>query len=188
MTRDDEPKNAREAQDAREFADLCDSLTAGGSPPPALAADDRSLAETVIAMRAIMGEPSLPDERARAIIDAAYADVARGGREPAEIPASRVAMARAARARKLARAGTWIAAACAAAALVFVLTSRADSGGRQEATARLPLATAETSRRADILFGVIPEARAGDAGQRMDAIYADRLAGYRSLMLRGGYR
>jgi hypothetical protein len=56
---------------------------------------------------------------------------------------------------------------------------------------KAPLPTALRSRSADDLVGVISRDRDGDAATRIDAIYADRLDGYRELSLghrKGGSR
>ena len=46
--------------------------------------------------------------------------------------------------------------------------------------------TAWKSRPADPLIGRIPRERAGDAGTRIDTIFADRLEGYRGRTLARG--
>jgi hypothetical protein len=74
-----------------------------------------------------------------------------------------------------------IAAAAAAAIIGF------EAGGRREPrhapVAREELPAMLRSRPADELVGVISRDRDGDAATRIDAIYADRLDGYRELSL-----
>jgi len=48
------------------------------------------------------------------------------------------------------------------------------------------LPRSQRSRPADRLVGPIPRARADAASERLDAIFADRSAGYRSRLLRRG--
>lgn len=190
MTRDDD-KNAsrRERARAEAFSELVAKVVDGAGSPPALGADDRALAETMVAVRAVMGEPSLSPARTQAIIDDAFAEVRQPRQDPngirtrgAENPASDLEAARDRRKRRLVGAAGFVMATCAAAAIVLVFVSRAD---RVEPAPLVERPIAQTSRRADVLFGEIPSDRAGLASQRMDTIYADRLTGYRALALGG---
>jgi hypothetical protein len=94
-------------------------------------------------------------------------------------------------ARRRARLGKvipWAFTAVAAAAALFFALQRP----APERTASLPepasLSEVHRSRPADALIGQIPRDRAERASDRLDVIYADRMAGYRDLHLRGGHR
>src|SRR5688572_10189453 len=75
------------------------------------------------------------------------------------------------------RAWPWVAATVLAAAAALVLALRPPSPR---------LADELLSRPADRLVGRIAAADSGAARARTDLLYADRLAGYRHLVLRGG--
>jgi hypothetical protein len=94
-------------------------------------------------------------------------------------------------ARRRGRLGTiipWALTAVAAAAALFLALQRP----APEHTASLPepasLSEIHRSRPADALIGQIPRDRAERASDRLDVIYADRMAGYRDLRLRGGHQ
>jgi hypothetical protein len=96
-------------------------------------------------------------------------------------------------ARRRGRLGTiipWALTAAAAAAALFLALQRP----APERTASLPepapasVSEVHRSRPADALIGQIPRDRAERASDRLDMIYADRMAGYRDLRLRGGHR
>jgi hypothetical protein len=94
-------------------------------------------------------------------------------------------------ARRRRRLGTiipWALTAAAVAAALFLALQRP----APEHTASLPEPASRSeihrSRPADALIGQIPRDRAERASDRLDMIYADRMAGYRDLRLRGGHQ
>jgi hypothetical protein len=95
--------------------------------------------------------------------------------------------ARRRRADRVLRNLPWAVASLAAAAAVVLFVTRPGEPfapvGR--ATERpLRLGVANTSRPADPLIGVIARPDAGRASERLDLLMADRMDGYRDLMLR----
>ncbi|HWO22103.1 MAG TPA: hypothetical protein VNO30_25245 [Kofleriaceae bacterium] len=179
---DAEPTAAERAH-AKTFAELVDK-TLSGRTPPAMSADDRALLEVATVIRATSGGLPLAPAKQRDLIE----DVLRqavgvgggagtgtsSGAMPGVVPIER------ARARRWA---PWIVAGAStlvAAAAVVTLWLRTPS--RPSAPAP-PVARAVpaswTSRPTDPLIGPIPRERAGDAGARIDYIFADRLDGFR---------
>jgi hypothetical protein len=105
-----------------------------------------------------------------------------------DVPAGDVIDLGARRRRRLGTILPWAITAAAAAAALFLALQRP----APERTASLPepeaLSEVHRSRPADALIGQIPRDRAERASDRLDMIYADRMAGYRDLRLRGGHR
>jgi hypothetical protein len=172
-----EPSPAELAH-ARRFADLVDK-TLSGRTPPAMSADDRALLEVATVIRATRGNLDLAPAAARSIVEDALRQAigegpASGG---ATAPFSRTPMRRWA---------PWVVAGAStvvAAAAIALLWLRAPSAG--PATADVPAEW--MSRPADALVGPIARDHAGDASARIDAIFADRLDGFRARRLtRGG--
>jgi hypothetical protein len=187
---DAEPTAAERAR-ARSFAELIDKALAGRTPP-AMAADDRALIETATMIRAAAGTVELAAGRRTALIEAALrAAIDRPTRAaavaaPVAAPdtAARVTDALAARRGRLRRVAPWAVAALsttAAAAAALVLWLGRPQPAPPVAAPALPLI--QRSRPADAVVGRIPRERAGDAASRIDAIYADRLTGYRERAL-----
>jgi hypothetical protein len=183
---DAEPTATEKAR-ARSFAELIDKVVTGRTPA-AMSPQDRALVETATIIRAGAGKVELPAARASALVEAALrGGIAGGGAPaPADVPAS-IPIDRARRSRT-----PWIVAAVsstvAAAAIVLLFLRPAPQTQTQAAQphAAAPPAT-WLSRPADGVVGVIPQARAGEAASRIDAIFADRLDGYRERTLsRGG--
>ena len=187
---DAEPTPAEKAR-ARAFADLVDKVVAGRAPA-AMSPEDRALAETATMIRASAGKIELAPARAKMLVDQALSravDQTIEKVEAAPVPPAAIPIDRARRSR-----APWIVAGVStlvAAAAVFALVVRPPP--RTPAPAPAPTAQAVkvpetwTSRPADPLVGVIPEERAGEAAARIDAIFADRLDGYRERTLaRGG--
>src|SRR5262249_47141598 len=173
-----EPTKAERAH-ARRFADLVDK-TLSGRTPPAMSADDRALLEVATVIRATRGNLELPPSVARSVVEDALRQAIGG--EAAGTPAS--APFQRARIR---RWGPWIVAGTStlvAAAAIATLWLRAPAAGRP-VSAQVP--SEWTSRPADAVVGPIARDRAGDASSRIDAIFADRLDGFRARRLaRGG--
>lgn len=157
---------------ARRFAELVDKTLAGRTPP-AMSADDRALLEVATVIRAARGQLELAPARQHAVVEDALRQAigARPGSGGSVTPISR-APAR--------RWAPWIVAGAStlvAAAALLVLWLRPAEPSR-EPVSRVPQEW--TSRSADALIGPIARDRAGDAGARIDAIFADRLDGFRA--------
>jgi len=159
---------------ARRFAEVVDKTLAGRTPP-AMSADDRALLEVATVIRATRGQLELAPARRQAVVEDALrqaigARPASGGSVPpiARTPARRWA--------------PWIvagASALVAAAALLVLWLRPEP----PPIGRGPVPPEWTSRPADPLIGPIARDRAGDASARIDAIFADRLDGFRARRL-----
>jgi hypothetical protein len=164
---------------ARRFADLVDK-TLSGRTPPAMSADDRALLEVATVIRSTCGNLELAPSAARAVVEDALRQAI--GEQPAGAgatgPFARMPMRRWA---------PWIVAGAStlvAAAAVAMLWLRAPAA-IGPASAGVPAEW--TSRPADALVGPIARDSAGDASSRIDAIFADRLDGFRARRLaRGG--
>jgi hypothetical protein len=164
---------------ARRFAELVDK-TLSGRTPPAMSADDRALLEVATVIRATRGNVELAPSVARAIVEdalrQAIGEEAAGGGGTG--PFVRTPMRRWA---PWAVAGASMLVAAAALAMLWLRAPTAMG----PAMARVPAEW--TSRPADALVGPIARDRAGDASARVDAIFADRLDGFRARGLaRGG--
>jgi hypothetical protein len=172
---------AVELAHARRFADLIDK-TLSGPTPPAVSADDRALLEVATVIRATRGHLELAPARQQAIVEDAL-------RQAIGDAASRSAVTPIERARPR-RWAPWLVAGAstlvAAAAIAMLWMRTAPQGPAGDVVS----APAEwRSRPADSLVGPIPRDRADDASARIDAIYADRLDGYRARRwARGGTR
>lgn len=194
---DAEPTPQERAR-ARAFADLVDKVVAG-RPPAAMAADDRALVETATVIRASAGLVDLPPQRKSALVEAALRraiDKPRGhetvppvvrAETPAPAPVVPIEAAR------WKRRAPWVVAVVStavAAAAVIALIVRPPRVERAAPAAASAPAEHLRSRPADALVGVIPEERDVGAATaatsaRIDAIFADRLDGYRELALGG---
>ena len=160
---------------ARRFADLVDK-TLSGRTPPAMSADARALLEVATVIRAARGQLELAPARRHAVVEDALRQAigARPGTGGSVTPIAR-APAR--------RWAPWIVAGAstlvAAAALLVLWLRPAEP---HIAWPRRP-PVEWTSRSADALIGPIARDRAGDASARIDAIFADRLDGFRARRL-----
>jgi len=179
----DAAPTAAERAHARTFADLVDKTLAGRTPP-AMSTDDRALLEVATVIRAARGHAELDGDRREAIVE----DVLRqaiggaGARAmPGVVPLSR---ARARRWAPWAVAATSTLVAAAALVALWLRTPHRAPGVAPAAAAVVPMAW--RSRPADPLIGPIDKARDGDAGTRIDAIFADRLEGFRERRLASG--
>ncbi len=215
MTRDDDTPSPIPAPDAtadgaekaraRAFGDLVDKVLAGKAPA-AVPAEERALLEVATVIRAATRPVDLGAAKTRSIVESALATaIERKGGGGASITdpsvprfdAGGVVPIGRARARKLAPwivAGVTSVVAAAALALLLVKPDTPDHSARGVApVASAPLAPHLRSRPADPLIGVIAQTPSlDDAGaatvQRIDTIYADRLAGYRERTLTGATR
>ena len=177
----DDAANSSERMRAAQFASLLDH-DAVGALPAALELETRHNLEIAVALQAVAGHHQLADADAAAMV----ASVLRNAAAQA-VPAPKLDQLAAQRQRKQERNRTastrmpWIIAAAstivAAAAIVMLMLRPAVT---PRAPAALPLPLAWQSRPADALVGAIDRADAGNAAMRIDAIYADRLNGYRN--------
>jgi hypothetical protein len=197
---DAEPTPAEKAR-ARAFSELVDKVVAGRAPA-AMSPEDRALVETATMIRAvkITGSPDgsrtgnleLPAARAKAIVDQALFRAIDG--PPAAASASAADAPIPIDRAKRSRANVVIAVATVIAAVAAVVTLLIGPPRTNTAPAPTTIVIEQprvpetwTSRPADRLVGVIPQERAGAAAARIDAIFADRLDGYRERTLaRGG--
>ncbi|HEY0193122.1 MAG TPA: hypothetical protein VGC42_18520 [Kofleriaceae bacterium] len=172
---DDEP-TAAELAHARRFADVVDK-TLLGRTPPAMSSDDRALIEVATVIRAAHGNVELTAGTRRALVEDALRQ-AIGAPLPAQ---TQVTPIRSARPRKAPWMVAAVSAMVAAAALLMLWLRPVPVR-----SARLP--EEQRSRTADAVVGPIARERAGDASARIDAIFADRLDGFRAhaLSRRGG--
>lgn len=214
MTRDDETPAPVPAPDAvadgaekaraRAFGDLIDKVIAGKAPA-AVPADDRALLEVATVIRAATRPVDLGAAKTRSIVESALATAIerKGGggtrlTDPSVPVPGVVPIGRARTAKRLAPwilAGVTSAVAVAAVALLLLRPAQKSMDASSTPVAAAPLPEHLRSRPADPLIGIIASAPSlDDAGaatvQRIDTIYADRLAGYRertfSVALRRG--
>ena len=180
----DAEATSAERAHAKTFAELVDKTLAGRTPP-AMSAEDRALVEVATVIRAASGASALSASAQRSIIEDALKQAIGGGGASLAGASGTVTPIQRARARKLpwVIAATSTLAAVAALAALWLRSPRAI----ERAAADVPLAW--RSRPADALIGPIDPERSGDASTRIDAIFADRLDGYREQRAaRGGSR
>lgn len=184
---DVEPTAAERAH-ARTFAELVDKTMAGRTPP-AMSADDRALLEVATVIRAASGGMSLAPARARSLVE----DVLRGavgvgaGNPGASMPGvTPIARGRQRRWVPWAIAGASTLVAAAAIAMLWLRAPQVPGERRGDGVAASVPASVParwTSRPTDPLIGPIARERAGDAGARIDYIFADRLDAFRDRRL-----
>jgi hypothetical protein len=181
-----EPSAAEKAQ-ARAFGDLIDKALAGRTPP-AMPAGDRDLLEVATIIRAVSRPAELSGARAAATVEAALRQAV-GDQDRPSVSSPDIAPPGGVRTRSRL---PWVIAvastAVAAAAVILLLVGRGGEpgrGGRPTARDTAAVPAHWRSRPADDLIGAIPKERSGDAVSRIDAIYADRLGGYRERTLAG---
>jgi hypothetical protein len=111
--------------------------------------------------------------------------------DPNERSVTDVTTRRRRRSDQVARVLPWaVASLAAAAAIVLIIVRPPDRGRTSDQTAEVvpvvevPLDVTNTSRPADPLVGRIGKADRGKASERIDLLYADRMAGYRDLAFR----
>ncbi len=174
---------AAERSHAKTFGDIVDKAIAG-RPPVAMSADARALLEVATVIRAAAGSAELPASRQRSIVEDALQHAV-GGEE------GRASVVSLDRERSRRRWLPWTVSATTtaiAAAAVLALWLRAPERGTVADEAAVP--ETWTSRPADPLIGRIAPDQSGAASERIDAIFADRLDGYRERRWsgRGGAR
>ena len=111
--------------------------------------------------------------------------------DPNERSVTDVTTRRRRRSDQIARVLPWaVASLAAAAAIVLFVVRPPDKERTGDQTAEVvpvvevPLDVTNTSRPADPLVGRIGKAERGKASERIDLLYADRMAGYRDLTFR----
>ncbi len=174
---DAEPTTAERAR-ARSFAELVDKVVAGRAPA-AMPAEDRALIEVATMIRAASGAVELPAARRTALVEEAlHRAVDKSPAPPADV----VPFRRPSRTPWVIAAVTSAIAVAAILALIFRPAPRPSTPIVDVAK---PLPQHLRSRPADSLIGAIPRTRSGDAADRIDAIFADRLDGFRELSFGG---
>jgi hypothetical protein len=183
---------------AAGFGKLVDGMLDGASIPPALDADDRALLETATMIVASTQELRLSAERSRSLVDEALEQALTGNRRLSTVPENEDSVPHVVerentdvinlsrrRADRAIRALPWVVATVAAAAALLLFISRPENlgDGAREHLAQKSAPVYQSSRPADPLIGQITAESAGLASQRLDVIYADRMAGYRELRL-----
>lgn len=180
---DAEPSPGERAH-ARRFAELVDKALLGRTPP-AMPAEDRALLEVATVIRATRGHLELAADRQRAIAEAALRD-AIGAAPVTAAPIAAQAQSGRGRGRDRGRdrwapwtvAGASALVAAAAIAVLWLRPHPMSTIG--DAAAHRAAPAAWRSRPTDPLIGPIARDRAGDASARLDAIFADRLDGFRA--------
>jgi hypothetical protein len=173
----DDSASSSERMHAKTFGELVDKTIAGRTPP-AMSADDRALLEVATVIRATSGKAELSAAKRRSLVEDALRQAVGGS---AASTSSAVTPISRARGRRWAPWAVAAGATLVAAAAVLLLWLRGPE------KVYLPTNTGETasipttwkSRPADPLIGPIARENVGDASNRIDAIFADRLDGYR---------
>jgi hypothetical protein len=173
----DAQASASERSHARTFAELVDKTLAGRTPP-AMSADDRALLEVATVIRATSGNVELGGAKTRSIVEDALRQAIGGASPQASGSIVPIGTARARRVAPWVVAGASVLVAAAAVLLFWVRTPDRGTPESGDTTAEIP--TAWKRRPADPLIGPIAREHVGDAGKRIDTIFADRLDGYRA--------
>ena len=178
LTEPDTEPTPGELAHARRFAELVDKTLAGRTPP-AMSADDRALLEVATVIRATRGNVELAPARQREIVeDALHLAIGAPAGAGASLPSLAQPRPRSRRITPWLITGTSTLVAAAAIAMLWLRAPR---------PVRAELPPEWRSRSADSLVGPIARDHAGDAGVRIDEIFADRLDGFRGRRLaRGG--
>jgi hypothetical protein len=172
----DDAASSSERMHAKTFGELVDKTIAGRTPP-AMSADDRALLEVATVIRAASGKAELSDARRRSLVEDALRQAVGG---TAASTTSGVTPIARARARRWAPWAIAAGATLVAAAAVLLLWLRGPERVVVHDTASVEkIPTTWKSRPADPLIGPISREAVGDASSRIDAIFADRLDGYR---------
>ncbi|HEY1812434.1 MAG TPA: hypothetical protein VGG74_08825 [Kofleriaceae bacterium] len=177
---DDEPSAAERAH-AKAFAELVDKTLAGRTPP-AMNTDDRALLEVATVIRAASGNVELAQPRRRALIEDALRQAV--GARSFGTSGTMNTMVTAIRSTNFRRWAPWSVAGAsmlvaAAAVVLWLRAPHREPTAPPVAARQLP--ENERMRPADPLVGPIAREHAGDTASRIDAIFADRLDGYREL-------
>lgn len=171
-----------ERMHAKTFGELVDK-TLTGRTPPAMSADDRALLEVATVIRAASGNVELAAARRRSIVEDALRQAIGGA--GAQVSGAAVPITRG-RARRWAPWAIAAGSTLVAAAAILMLWLRAPVEKVQLQPVAMPVPTEWKSRPADPLIGPIARESVGDASTRIDAIFADRLDGYRERRMARG--
>lgn len=175
----DTAASSSERAHAKTFAELVDKTIAGRTPP-AMGADDRALLEVATVIRAASGKAELSAQKRSSLIEDALRQAVGGA--GAKSTTTVVPIERARQRRWV----PWAIAAgstLVAVAAVLLLWLRGPERVTVHEAKVIP--TTWKSRPADPLIGPIAREQVGDASARIDAIFADRLDGYRDRALSG---
>lgn len=176
-----------ELAEAQALAEEVDSLVAGKSAPAALGIAPRELVHSVAMIHAAHHAPSLADARKASLIEEAMAAATGADRATFATDTSDTSDLQQARAkrRRAASVGAMGLLVAAAALLLIWRAQPSPSTGEQRPLAiQLQLSENEQSRPSDALVGPISRADSGLAGERLQTLRNDRMAGYRSLQYR----
>lgn len=161
----DDPPSAEELAEARRFAAIVDKSIAGQTPR-AMAMEDRALLDVATVIRAVHGNAELEASQVASVVDAALRQAV--GEPPRAAPQRR------------SHAPWWIAGATTLVAVAALLLLWLAPSAKPPIAQRAELPELQRSRPADALIGPIARERADDARTRIDAIFADRLDGFRA--------
>lgn len=178
----DAAASSSERAHAKTFADLVDKTIAGRTPP-AMSADDRALLEVATVIRAASGKAELSAHKRSALVEDALRQAVGGA--GAKSASSTVVPIERARQRRWVPWAIAAGSTLVAVAAVLLLWLRGPERVIEPRdVAKVP--TEWKSRPADPLIGPIAREQVGDASARIDAIFADRLDGYRERTLARG--
>jgi hypothetical protein len=180
---DAEP-TAAERTHAKSFAGLVDKALAGNRMPPAMSADDRALLEVATVIRAAHGNAELSAAKRHSIVEDALRQAVGGVATSTSGNVTPIAQARRRKWAPWAIAAASTLVAAAALLLFWLRDPRVQTQAVPETAQEIPVQW--KSRPADRLIGPIARERVGDASTRIDAIFADRLDGYRDRTLGRG--
>lgn len=177
----DDAASSSERLRAAQFAALLDDAATGALPAALEVATRRNL-ELAVAVQAVAGRHHLDATDASAMVTSVLRDAAAAATQALVLDQLAVQRQRTQARNATSRARVpWIIAAAStvvAAAAIVMLMLRPIAQRAVPAATAIPLAW--QSRSADALVGAIDRAQAGAAALRIDAIYADRLDGYRN--------
>jgi hypothetical protein len=184
----DRPADAAEQLRAESFGRLVDGVLGGDVAPPAIESEQRAMLDLAAQVVASSKVIELPEKRVRSIVDGALERAVLGRRAADLDPGSSATWPPARRRReRLTRGLPWVVASVAAAAAIVLFVTRPAAPPRDGAVASAPRLE-QRSRPSDPLIGRIRRAEVAGASARLDTIWNDRMAGYRSLRLAGGSR
>jgi hypothetical protein len=174
----DTTASSSERAHAKTFAELVDKTIAGRTPP-AMSADDRALLEVATVIRAASGKAELSAAKRSSLVEDALRQAVGGA--GAKTATSTVVPIERARQRRWVPWAIAAGSTLVAVAAVLLLWLRGPERVTVHEAKVIP--TTWKSRPADPLIGPIAREQVGDASARIDAIFADRLDGYRDRAL-----
>lgn len=171
----DAAASSSERAHAKTFAELVDKTIAGRTPP-AMGTDDRALLEVATVIRAASGKAELSAQKRSSLIEDALRQAVGGA--GAKTATTTVVPIERARQRRWVPWAIAAGSSLVAVAAVLLLWLRGPERVIEPRdVAKIP--TEWKSRPTDPLIGPIAREQVGDASARIDAIFADRLDGYR---------